>query len=87
MRLRMTHVCNTHALTERQDAATQNSAMLQIVDRLVDLLEPVAIRDQLTQLELTLAVPANEDGKIALRLTVSAARAGKRTVTNEQTGI
>ena len=47
--------------------------MLQIIDRCIDLVQRIAMRHQLIQLEFPLAVPANEDRKVAVRLAVAAA--------------
>ncbi len=61
--------------------------MFQIVDRGIDLVQRVTMRDQLVQFEFPLAIPAKEDRKIAIRLAVAAAGAGKRAITDEQTRV
>lgn len=61
--------------------------MLQVADRGIDPVQRVTIRYQLVQLKLSFAVPTNEDGKVAVRLAVSAARARERTIADEQARI
>ena len=57
--------------------------MIQIVYRGVDLVQAVAVRNQVVKLQLAFTVPANKDRKVALRPAIAAAGAGKRTVANE----
>ena len=61
--------------------------MLQIVDRGVDLVQRVTMGDQLVQLQFTLAEPAKEDRKVAIRFAVAAARARERAIADKQARI
>ena len=51
--------------------------MLQIIHSFVDLFELVAMGNQFIELQLTLAVPANEDRKVAVGFAIAAAGARK----------
>ena len=61
--------------------------MLQVVNRRIDLIQRVSMRDEVVQLKLAFAVPANEHRKIPLRAAVSSARSGKRTIAEKQVGV
>jgi hypothetical protein len=58
--------------------------MLQVVDRLIDLLELVPMGHQVIQFKFSVAVPTNEDWEIAVRTAIPAARTGKRSVADKQ---
>ena len=49
-----------------KNPATENPAVLQVVNRGIDLIQRVSMRDEVVQLELTFAVPANEHREISL---------------------
>src|ERR1043166_2004777 len=70
-----------------KNSAAENPAVLQVVDRGIDLIQRVSMRDEVIQLELAFAVPANERRKIPLRAAVSSARSAKRTIAEKQIGV
>src|ERR671918_1248726 len=74
-------------LSVRNYSTAENPPALQIINGRVDLLKCVSMGHQVIQLELALAVPPNEQREVALRTTVSPARAGEGTITDEQAGI
>src|ERR1043166_7393423 len=79
--------CTTCGSRIGKNSAAENPAVLQVVDRGIDLIQRVSMRDEVVQLELAFAVPANERRKIPLRAAVSSARSAKRTIAEKQIGV
>jgi hypothetical protein len=49
-----------------KNPATENPAVLQVVNRGIDLIQRVSMRDEVVQLELAFAVPANRVNRDAV---------------------
>ena len=61
--------------------------MFQIIDGCVDLIQRVAIRYQLIQIQFAIAVPANKERKVTVRTAVATAGARKGAAAGEQARI
>ena len=69
------------------NCATENSSVLQVFDRRIDLIQGIPVRYEIIQFEFAFAVPANKQRKILLGSTVATARAGEGAISTEQAGI